>query len=179
MRSNRCTRMRSQFLCHFLSAAIVSGCLPATRVAVRTTPPDAASADALQRTRSSPAVYGSRLRVVTEADSWLGVPYLFGGITRDGVDCSGFVRNVFASAGMSLPRQSSEQATIGDNVAVTTARPGDLVFFNTSGAGVSHVGILLDYPAFIHASTSRGVIVSRLDEGYYRERLLFTRRVLP
>ncbi len=155
-----------------------AGCLPASRVQ-RSSTPDAVSTEAIERTRISPGVYGSRLKVVNEAESWLGSPYLYGGITRDGVDCSGFVRNVFASAGQSLPRQSSDQASVGTEVPIRNGRPGDLVFFNTSGAGVSHVGILLDYPSFIHASTSKGVIVSRLDDGYYRDRLMFARAVLP
>lgn len=177
MRSNIYAPRFSNILL-LLIALGTSGCLPAGRIQ-RSATPDTASTEAIERTRISPSLYGSRLKVVNEAESWIGSPYLYGGITRDGVDCSGFVKNVFASAGQSLPRQSSDQATIGTEVPVRSGRPGDLVFFNTSGAGVSHVGILLDYPSFIHASTSKGVIVSRLDEGYYHDRLLFARSILP
>lgn len=161
-----------------LASLAISGCLPAVRPGGSGSR-DPVSSAAIERTRISPAVYGTRLRIINEAETWIGSPYLYGGITRDGVDCSGFVRNVFAMAGELLPRQSFEQATVGIEVPVRKGRPGDLVFFNISGAGVSHVGILLDYPSFIHASTSRGVIVSRLDEGYYHDRLIFARSVLP
>ena len=66
---------------------------------------------------------------------------------------------------------------MGQEVDIENALPGDLVFFNTTGAGVSHVGILINSDQFVHASTSSGVIVSSLSESYYRDRFLFLRRV--
>jgi cell wall-associated NlpC family hydrolase len=156
------------------------GCLPAKRIAApqRGSATTGASTDALTRARQNPSLGHDRRTVVEAAGGWIGTPYLYGGTTRVGVDCSGFVLNVFRTIDRSMPRQSQDQASVGEGVDLSSARPGDLVFFNTSGAGVSHVGIMLDYPEFIHASTSRGVTVSSLESGYYREHVMFARRVI-
>ncbi len=165
----------------FLVAVIAfDGCLPAQRIASphggnATT---GTSTDALTRARLNPSLGHDRRTVVETAGGWIGTPYLYGGTTRVGVDCSGFVLNVFHSIDRAMPRQSQDQASVGEGVDLSSAQPGDLVFFNTSGAGVSHVGIMLDYPEFIHASTSRGVTVSSLESGYYREHVMFARRVI-
>jgi len=178
MRTNPFTQHPSFAYIVVILAIACAGCLPATRT-VRHGGADTSSLRTIEHTLRSPGLYGKRLKVISEAESWIGTPYLFGGVTRQGVDCSGFVANVFAVAGATLPRQSHQQAEVGDEISLTNGRPGDLVFFNTTGIGVSHVGILLEYPCFVHASTSRGVIVSRLDEGYYRDRIVCARRVLP
>jgi cell wall-associated NlpC family hydrolase len=158
-------------------AAALDGCLPATRMAR----PGAGSAEAhraVERSRSSAAITPDRRKVLDEAERWIGTPYSYGGFTRSGVDCSGFVCNVFGSVARPMPRTSSEQATTGESIALSQALPGDLVFFNTTGGGVSHVGILLDPDTFIHASTSNGVTVNKLSEPYYQNHFLFARRVL-
>lgn len=183
--------------------SLASGCLPATRssivetgsdrakVTARAVPPakgssssvrreaaarnDAAIIEAYASDRSIPA---PRRSILNQAGQWLGVPYRYGGESFDGTDCSGFVQTVFAAIGHRLPRTSRAQATVGSEVQLWNARPGDLVFFNTSGSGVSHVGILLSEEEFVHASTTNGVIVSRLDEAYYRQRFMFARRVI-
>lgn len=112
------------------------------------------------------------------AEEWLGTPYVYGGTSRNGTDCSGFVLNVFRKIDVPLPRTSREQADRGTAVGRENIQPGDLLFFNTTGSGVSHVGIAIGKQKFIHASTSRGVIVSSLDEDYYGERFLFAKKVL-
>lgn len=158
---------------------LLHGCLPASRTARAAGGASATEARrAIERTRVSGSLDPSRLKILYEAEQWVGTPYLFGGNTRSGIDCSGFVCNVFRSIDRKLPRSSSEQATVGESVALSQVLPGDLVFFNTSGSGVSHVGILLDNDSFVHASTSNGVTVNRLSETYYRNHFLFVRRVL-
>jgi cell wall-associated NlpC family hydrolase len=156
---------------------LLYGCLPASRMAR----PAAGSADAhraVDHVLSTVPLTPERRKVLDEAEGWIGTPYQFGGYTRSGVDCSGFVCNVFGSVSRKMPRNSAEQASVGESVTLSQAQPGDLVFFNTSGAGVSHVGILLDSGSFIHASTSNGVTVSRLSEPYYQSHFMFARRVL-
>ncbi len=102
--------------------------------------------------------------------SWRGVRHRYGGVSRSGVDCSGFVlltyRKVF---GIELPRTTREQARLGKRVSQRQLRPGDLVFFKI-GWGTKHVGIYLGDGAFMHASESRGVAKSRLKDPYWRNR---------
>lgn len=110
--------------------------------------------------------------VVAEARSWVGVPYSYGGKTRKGTDCSGLVVAVFdKAAGITLPRSSSEQQAACRQVKRGNLRPGDLVFFTTgkNKKKVNHVGIYIGNGCMVHASTSRGVMVSDLEQDYYRK----------
>lgn len=104
-------------------------------------------------------------------DDWYGVRYRTGGNTKKGVDCSGFTTAVYALVyGIALPRVSREQYRISRKISTTELQEGDLVFFNTNGSGVSHVGVYLGNNKFIHASVSRGVMVNDLFESYYLKR---------
>ncbi|WP_438348261.1 C40 family peptidase [Paenibacillus sp. FA6] len=111
-------------------------------------------------------------------DRTIGVSYKTGGTSTNGFDCSGFTRYVFTKLGITLPRQSSAQFKTGTAVSRNEMRPGDLVFFNTSGKGVSHVGVFVGSGKFAHASTSRGVIISSLNESYYAKRYVGAKRVM-
>jgi cell wall-associated NlpC family hydrolase len=117
--------------------------------------------------------------VVDAAYRWIGTPYRSGGTDRDGMDCSGFVTTVYQSIGRTLPRTARELFSEGRAIPLSTARPGDLVFFkNTAGRGITHVGIFTGAQEFLHSSTSKGVIVSRLDDEYYRKHYAGARRIL-
>jgi cell wall-associated NlpC family hydrolase len=107
---------------------------------------------------------------------FLGSPYVFGGTTASGFDCSGFVQHVFAMLGIGLPRTADAQYEYA-RPAVGGPRPGDLVFFDTYG-GVSHVGIYLGRGEFVHASSSRGVMVSHLSESYWASRYVGAKRLI-
>lgn len=106
-----------------------------------------------------------------ESSLWLGVPYRHGGLSRKGVDCSGLTNIIYQKVyRVKLPRSTADLANMRmQNVSKKNLRTGDLVFFATSKdkRRINHVGIYLKDGCFIHASTSRGVIVSHLDEGYY------------
>ncbi len=156
---------------------LLGGCLPASRVG-HTTERSTKDAEELHQARSGTELTASRRKVLMAAEEWLGTPYVYGGTSRNGTDCSGFVLNVFRKIDVPLPRTSREQADRGTAVGRENIQPGDLLFFNTTGSGVSHVGIAIGKQKFIHASTSRGVIVSSLDEDYYGERFLFAKKVL-
>lgn len=163
-------------ICALLLA--LHGCMPASRSSRVGAEAYPAIRETMERAKSAPSLGHDRRKVLSEAERWIGTPYSFGGTGRSGIDCSGFVLNVFKAVEMKMPRNSAEQAKAGASISLASALPGDLVFFNTSGSGVSHVGILVDNEAFIHASTSLGVTLNRLSEPYYRDRLLFARRVL-
>lgn len=118
--------------------------------------------------------------LLTEAFEWQGTPYKMGGTTRRGVDCSGFVMQTYVnSLGIKLPRTSAAQAKFCKKIKKKDMVPGDLVFFNTSGKDVSHVGLYIGQGQFIHASSSKGVMVSHLDHDYWHKRLVMCGRVPP
>jgi cell wall-associated NlpC family hydrolase len=117
-------------------------------------------------------------QVVATALDYRGVPYRNGGSTPEGFDCSGLVQYVFALNGMRLPREVRDQFTVGDDVEDGEIRAGDLLFFDTSGAGASHVGIALGGGEFVHAPSSRGVVrVERYTGEYWKRRWVGARRV--
>ena len=105
-------------------------------------------------------------------------PYRYGGTSYSGIDCSGFTMKVFAQFGISLPHGASDQYALCTPVTTAERAPGDLVFFNTSGRGIGHVGIYLGGGQFIHASTSRGVVISSLYESYYANTYLYAGRII-
>ena len=101
-------------------------------------------------------------------DEWVGVKYKYGGTTKKGVDCSGFTNllynNVFKKE---LPRSSSDIAAIAKSISKKELSEGDFVFFSIRSNKVDHVGIYLANNRFVHASTSKGVIISSLEHPYY------------
>jgi lipoprotein Spr len=121
--------------------------------------------------------------VLNEASTYIGTPYRFGGTTRSGIDCSAFVLNVFGeSTGIELPRVAAEQAELGDKVEKQELQKGDLVFFSQGGR-VSHVGIVQEVTPdgeikFIHAATSRGVMISSLNDSYWGRKFRFAKRII-
>jgi cell wall-associated NlpC family hydrolase len=119
---------------------------------------------------------------VSTALALRGIAYRNGGSEPSrGFDCSGLVQWVFAQHGTALPRETREQYATGGNVGENEIQPGDLVFFETVGAGPSHVGIALGGGEFVHAPSSRGVVrvESYSTSEYWSERWLGARRVLP
>ncbi|MCM1521050.1 MAG: C40 family peptidase [Muribaculaceae bacterium] len=108
--------------------------------------------------------------LVSEARSWLGTPYKYGGEDHTGVDCSALVMKVYQSAlDINVPRSSAEQHDYCASVSKSALIPGDLIFFATDKEkkSVSHVGIFIGEGKMIHASASKGVIVSDINQDYY------------
>lgn len=117
-------------------------------------------------------------RVLLTAKQYQGVPYLWGGNTPNGFDCSGFTQHVFGLNGIRLPRTADLQFAIGMPVRYDQLQPGDLVFFTTYEPGPSHNGIYLGDGKFISATSSRGVAIDRMDSSYWASRYIGARRVV-
>lgn len=96
-----------------------------------------------------------------------GVPYKSSGTTKKGFDCSGFTRYVFDALGVDLPHSSASQYELGTPVAKKDLQPGDLVFFQTNGHSVSHVGIYIGNGTFVHSESGRGIVNTKLNDPYY------------
>ena len=116
--------------------------------------------------------------IVREALSRRGTPYVWGGASRGGFDCSGFVCLVFArQRGLKLPHSASAQARLGTAVTKEELEPGDVVFFATYRASISHVGLYVGDGKFVHAANRRkGCRVDSLNSGYYAKRYRGARR---
>lgn len=129
-------------------------------------------------------VSGTRASILNDAENYLGTPYKYAGNTKAGFDCSGLVCKVFDENKIQMPRRSQDQGKSGVSINISQAKPGDLLFFATAGgSSVTHVGIVHDVMnsgevTFIHASTSKGVIISSLNETYWNKAFLFARSVL-
>jgi cell wall-associated NlpC family hydrolase len=117
--------------------------------------------------------------LIREALRNRGQPYVWGGASRGGFDCSGFMCYLFArQRGIKLPHSASAQARLGTPVSSSELEPGDLVFFSTYRRGISHVGMYIGDGKFIHAANSRrDVRIDSLKSGYYAKRLKAARRI--
>ncbi len=106
-------------------------------------------------------------------NDWAGVRYRMGGLDKRGIDCSGFAlllqKNIY---GNELPRRSSDQATVIRTKSISQLKEGDLIFFSFGGGAVDHVGIYLNNNYFVHASTTRGVVVDDLSLPAYQRTMV-------
>lgn len=111
-------------------------------------------------------------------NEWYGVPYKYGGISKEGIDCSGFVKNLYSQIyNIELPRNTTSQMKDGERINYFERALGDLVFFKT-GPNTYHVGVYYENDNFIHASTSKGVMMSNINESYWLNNLIEIRRVV-
>jgi cell wall-associated NlpC family hydrolase len=118
-------------------------------------------------------------KMMREISKYMGVSYVHGGASINGMDCSGYTMVVYKnSVGKLLPRSCSEQAKVGTPVELANLKFGDLIFFNTTGERASHVGIYLGDDLFAHASVTLGVTISSLQSTYYDKRYESARRIV-
>lgn len=122
-----------------------------------------------------------RSRFIECAKQYLGVPYKYGGTSRSGMDCSGFLYVAAADAGITLPRTSSAMYSSAQRISDSERQPGDLLFFAV-GSSISHVGLYLGNNQMIHCASDgskTGVIISKLSENYWKTHYFCAGRVLP
>lgn len=116
--------------------------------------------------------------IIETAKNYIGVPYVFGGTTPKGFDCSGFLQYVFKQNGFVVPRLADEQYLLGKSAKVSQLEAGDLVFFTTYTSGASHCGFYVGDRNFLHASSSRGIRIDSLDSDYWSSRFLGARKII-
>ncbi|MFY7811436.1 MAG: C40 family peptidase [Flavobacterium sp.] len=121
--------------------------------------------------------------ILQRANEYYGVRYRMGGNSREGIDCSGLVCKAFETTNIKLPRTSNEMSRMGRRLQNYEVRKGDLIFFRTRGGrNINHVGLVVENNEgdikFIHASSSKGVIFSSLNESYYKNSYSHCNRIL-
>ncbi|WP_237057562.1 NlpC/P60 family protein [Microbulbifer sediminum] len=158
-----------QILC---LAALATGC---SLSPYRDAPQQAAQANTQGQHLSDTGAV--RDKIYAQYREWKGTRYALGGMSKRGIDCSGLVYATYRDhLGIEIPRTTRHQSRIGRAIKRSDLRAGDLVFFKT-GHKVRHVGIYIEDGKFFHASTSRGVTISRLSDYYWRDRYWHSRRV--
>jgi probable lipoprotein NlpC len=157
--------MKNHFLFIFLLMIFLASC--ATRKKVVSTTKAAKAAEVMANLKSK-----ELYRFIT---SWTGVRYRLGGMDKQGIDCSGFAlileREIY---GLTLPRRSKDQAEAVKQKNINNLKEGDLIFFSFGGNEVDHVGVYLNDDFFVHASTTRGVIVDDLKLPVYQQAIVKT-----
>lgn len=157
---------------------LVSGAVRPSNLQVNSAPAAARTPSPTPKPKPvAPATPKPKSNVLETAKQYLGVPYLYGGSSPNGFDCSGFVQYVYKQHGVSLPRVASDQAGVGTKV--NTPAPGDLVFFTREkggSGGIGHVGIYAGNNTFIHANTNQGVTFTSMDSQWHNDRYAGAKR---
>ena len=126
-----------------------------------------------------PQVNSIEQRILDQYQRWKGTRHRLGGTGSQGIDCSGFVTAVYRDAfNINLPRTTQAQVHQGKSVSLNELQPGDLVFFKPPGYP-RHVGIYLNRSKFVHASKSKGVTISKIDEYYWGKYFWTAKRIIP
>ena len=161
----------------YVASQYVLICSPST---ADTSAPETPEEAPAETPADNPAATVSGSEIVSLAQQYLGVPYVYGGSSPSGFDCSGFTMYVFSQLGIKLPHGATSQLSYGASVSRSELQPGDLVFFQDYGAVASHVGIYIGGDQFIHASSSyyngHCVVISSLTESYYDSHYYTARR---
>lgn len=166
-----------------VAAVLLAGCSP--KPIFRADPGGSSPGDGVgnpaRPAAPAPASGATRIpayQVEEVATSWLGTPYRYGGVDERGIDCSALVQNILGDLGARVPRTTRAQSGRGRKISRSEVSAGDLLFFRLGSTQIDHVGIALGPDRFLHASTSRGVVVDHLMDDYFSRRLVQARRVL-
>lgn len=141
----------------------------------------ATSKNSISKSNNSDAI---ATKVVSNAYKYKGVKYKYGGVTKKGMDCSGLIYTSFLQENIQLPRVSYDMAKKGRKIPLNRSKKGDLLFFKTSKSArkINHVGLVVSNTKgevyFIHSTTSKGVIISSLNESYWRNAFVKAIKVL-
>ncbi len=135
------------------------------------------SAGKVPSSQSAHVNYNDLDKLYPYHNKWHQTPYKLGGFGSNGIDCSAFVQRAFKdNFNITIPRTTKALANYGKKVSRSTIKTSDLVFFRT-GYNTRHVGIYLQHGEFMHASSSQGVIISNINDPYWKKHYWMTRRV--
>lgn len=167
-----------QFITLFVISLLIGGCGVVPRSSYNAGNTNSSGSSSPPVAMSVSSVESAKASLMQAYRDWKGTPYVLGGSSKSGVDCSRLVNSVFDNYfGIELPTNTRDQLNVGTGVRRISLRTGDLVFFRT-GRRTLHVGILVEGDEFLHASTSSGVMLSDLNSSYWANRYLAARRVL-
>ena len=159
--------------CIFISILALSGCSSPSPKSEVYTPPAKSTSESKTFKRSTPLQYSKGHQIVSIAESMLGSPYKYGGATPNGFDCSGLVYYTHQQLDITVPRTTRQQASHKQGKQLSTAKPGDILFFKIYGNKISHAGIYTGNNQFIHAPKSgKFVSYANLSEPYWKSRLV-------
>ena len=156
-----------------LSAAAPAAAVPLIEADVAAEAKSKSDAKRRAKTKSTAPKARSGAKIVQIARSVIGTPYSYGGTTPAGFDCSGFTSWVYSHVGITLPHSSSAQYALGGSNGFTSIesmddlQPGDLVFHDTDGSGIGHVGIYTGGGMFVSATSSEGIQEKSLTDSYW------------
>ena len=136
-----------------------------------------------QATTKSSETNNTAFNIIKNANYYKGTKYKYGGTTKQGMDCSGLIYVAYKKENILLPRVSRDMATKGKSISLNKAKKGDLLFFKTSKRNrINHVGLVTKIVNgeifFIHASSSRGVVVSSMNSKYYKNAFVLAKRII-
>jgi lipoprotein Spr len=165
--------MLKKILTIFIFTALFASVQAQTTVAkkepVKTEDPDNLLSDYFSQVMGIALSATSNLKLYQFVYDWIGTPYRFGGSSRKGIDCSAFTKEIYSKVfNTVIQRNSREIFSMSTPVSREELKEGDLVFFKIKSRSITHVGIYLGNNRFAHASSSRGVVLSNLDEPYYK-----------
>ncbi|MCX6167325.1 MAG: NlpC/P60 family protein [Sphingobacteriales bacterium] len=165
--------MLKKILTIFIFTALVASAQAQTAVAkkepVKTEDPDNLLSDYFSQVMGVALSATSNLKLYQFVYDWIGTPYRFGGSSRNGIDCSAFTKEIYSKVfNTVIQRNSREIFSMSTPVSREELKEGDLVFFKINSRSISHVGIYLGNNRFAHASSSRGVVLSNLNDPYYK-----------
>lgn len=139
---------------------------------------------AIKTSSNKPPAKQNKSVLVSKAKEFIGTPYVWGGSSKQGMDCSGLIYQSFKAIHREVPRTTEGLMQQGRKISLSKLKTGDLVFFKTlkSKAKATHVGMITqnkkNETLFIHAGTSTGVTISKLQDGYWKKHFVFARRLL-